>query len=123
MQVATHLADAMTSGRPDAVQHAAAWLVATGRTRQAEYLVRDVASVLAKRGYVTVRVTTARPLASGTRARLEELVTQLTGAKQLELELAVDPKLVGGAIIETPDASMDFSVKTKLARYVEGVIS
>jgi F0F1-type ATP synthase delta subunit len=60
-------------------------------------------------------------LADAACVRIEEFVTELTGAKHLELELKVDPSLIGGAIIETPDASMDLSVKTKLARYVEGV--
>lgn len=123
MQVAQHLADTLEQSRPAAVQQAAAWLANAGRSRQARYLARDVASILARRGYVLVRITTARPLSGDARSKLELMVRELTKAKQLELDFRVEPTLVGGAIIATPDAEMDLSVRTKLARYVDNATS
>lgn len=121
LQVAGHVADHLASGRQGAVQAAAAWLVSTGRTRQAQYLASDVATILASRGHVLVTVTTARPLGAEARTGIEAYVKRLTGATELEVVTQVDPSLVGGAVIETPNAILDASVRTKLTRYVEGV--
>lgn len=122
LQVAQHLSDHLGSGRRDAVRSAAAWLVSTGRQRQAEYLAKDVAALLAARGHVLVNVTTARPVSRDARQSIDAYVRQATGAQELELNLIVDPALIGGVVIETPQAVLDASVRTKLARYVEGVI-
>jgi F0F1-type ATP synthase delta subunit len=122
MQVATYVADQLRTDRAGALRKAAAWLVGKGRTRQAPYLVRDVAQVLVARGYVHAIVTTARPLGAVGRDHVEQFIKNATGARELELELAVDPDLIGGVKIETPGQALDASVKTKLARYVEGAI-
>ena len=120
MQVATYLADHLESGRADAMRSAAAWLTTEGKGRQARYLARDVAQVLTARGYVLVRITTARPLSSDARAKVEGFIKEATGARTVELEANVDADLIGGITIETPGQALDASVRTKLARYVEG---
>jgi len=120
MQVAAYLADHLESGRSDAVRSAAAWLSTEGKGRQARYLARDVAQVLAGRGYMLVRITTARPLSTEAHSQVERFIKEATGAKNLELEASVDAGLIGGITIETPGQALDASVKTKLARYVEG---
>lgn len=120
-QVAAHVAALLPTDRSGAVHAAAAWLVSTGRSGQSGYLARDVAQALAARGYLTASVTTARPLSAGARERLEAFIREATGADRLELETQVDPKLIGGAIIETPDAQLDASIRTKLAKFVQGV--
>jgi F-type H+-transporting ATPase subunit delta len=122
LQVAEYVADRLTSDRQRALQSAAAWLVERGGARQAEYLARDVAAVLAERGYVQARVVTARPLSAGARRQVEDYVRAQTGATELELETAVDPSLIGGVVLETPGRVLDASVKTKLSRFVEGVM-
>lgn len=122
LQVAQHLADHLAEGRAKAVQSAAAWLVSTGRARQAGYLANDVATLVAAQGHVLVNVTTARKLSHSAQAKIEAYVRELTKAGQLELNLTVDPALIGGTVIETPNAILDASVRTKLAKFVEGVI-
>lgn len=124
-QVADYLSGNLIDPRQRkmAMQAAAAWLMSTGRSRQAKYLAKDVAAVLASKGHVLVEVTTARPLAAAAREQIEAYVKRATGARHLELDAQVDASLIGGAIIETPDAVLDASLKTKLATYVEGVIS
>lgn len=121
MQVATHVADELAANRTGAIRSAAAWLIDAGRARDARYLARDVAVVLAERGHVLVRVTTARPLSMGARQTIEAFVKAQTGARQLELETAIDPALIGGLTIELPGATLDASVRTKLEKFVEGV--
>lgn len=118
MQVAAYVADHLTDDRPGAVRSVAAWLLAKGQSRQARYLARDVAQVLTTRGYVLAQITTARPLGSEARAKIEQFIKEVTGARELELEAAVDPGLIGGITIETPGQALDASVRTKLARYV-----
>jgi F0F1-type ATP synthase delta subunit len=122
MQVASYVAERLQSDRHGALRAAAAWLSERGRSRQAPYLARDVAQVLAGRGYVYAQVTTARPLGSMGREHVERFIKKATGAHELELDLLVEPDLIGGIKIETPGQALDASVKTKLARYVEGAI-
>ena len=121
MQVATYLADQLESGRTDAVQAAAAWLVNAGRGREARYLARDAAAALAERGHVLAQVTTARPMDAGATQTVETFIKQTTGAKTIELVASVDPALIGGIKIELPAATMDASVQAKLEKFVEGM--
>lgn len=121
MQVASYVAGKLTTDRAQAVRAAAAWLSAHGHSRQAPYLARDVAQVLSESGYLLARVTTARPLSDEGRKYVEQFLKDQVGARELELEITLDPSLIGGITIETPGLALDASVRTKLARYVEGV--
>lgn len=119
-QIAAFVADKLSTDRETAVRSAAAWLVASGRSGQARYLARDVARELAARGYVLVRVTSARPLDSAALQEIEQFIKHETHATSVEVETAVDPGLIGGVRIETPEAQLDASIRTKLARFIEG---
>jgi F0F1-type ATP synthase delta subunit len=118
MQVATYVADHLAKNRAGALRSAAAWLAVRGQGRQARYLARDVAQVLADRGYVLAQVTTAQPLSAEARRDVERFIKDATDGRELELETAVDPGMIGGINIETPGQALDASVRTKLARYV-----
>jgi F-type H+-transporting ATPase subunit delta len=120
-QVATYVADRLRDDRRGALRSAAAWLSSRGQGRQARYLARDVAQVLAGRGYVLAHITTARPLSEAAWESVVQFLMKATGATEIELEKAVDPQLIGGVKIELPGQALDASVRTKLARYVEGV--
>ncbi len=120
-QVAQYVADRLLEGRGDAVTAAAAWLTARGRKRQARYLVRDVAEILAKGGYIVARVVTARPMKVGATGEIEAYIREHTRAREIEMTTATDSALIGGALIELPGADLDSTIKTKLARFVEGV--
>ncbi len=119
-QVAAYVAGQLPDGRAAALKQAAAWLQDTGRARQATYLVRDVAAAVAREGYVTARITTARPLAPGAQAEIEQYIKGQTGAKQLELEMVVDRDVIGGVRVEVPGAELDATVRRKLDRFVQG---
>ncbi len=120
MQVAAYVADHLSDNRKGALRSAAAWLAGKGRGREARYLARDIAQVMADRGYVLVQITTARPLGADARGEVERFIKAATGARELELETTVDSGMIGGIKIETPGQALDASVRTKLARYVEG---
>jgi F-type H+-transporting ATPase subunit delta len=118
LQVATYIADRLEHDRKAVLQSAAAWLSEKGRTRQAPYLARDIAQVLATRGYVLAKVTTARPLSHEATKEIAGYVAEVTGGKAVELETATDPDMIGGIKLETPGHALDASVQTKLERYV-----
>ena len=118
-QVAAHVATGLRSDRPAALRLAAAWLIETGRERQAGYLARDIARVLAADGYMYAIVTSARALSDEARSSIETYLREAAGAKTVELEVQIDPGLIGGIRIETPEASLDATVRTKLAKLIE----
>ena len=119
-QVAGYIAEHLRTDRRSAVRAAAAWLVEKGRTRQVDYLARDVALALADSGYVLVRVTSARHLSHAALDSVKTFVKHETGARTVEIDSVIDPDLLGGLRIETPGATMDASVRTKLAKLVAG---
>jgi F0F1-type ATP synthase delta subunit len=120
-QVASYVADHLVAGRRESVRAAAAWLIAHGKRRQVKYLVRDVAQILADQGYVVCDIITARPLTSGGQADIERYIKHMLDATKLEVDRRVDVSVIGGALIELPDAELDGTIKTKLAKFVEGV--
>jgi F0F1-type ATP synthase delta subunit len=120
-QVATYVADHLKDDRRKTLRSASAWLAARGRGRQAEYLARDVAQILGQRGYVYAEVTTAREISDNAKHEVKEFIKENTRAHEIELVTKVDTDLIGGALIELPDAELDGTVKTKLAKFVEGV--
>ena len=79
VQVAEYVADKLATDRGEALREAASWLVAHGKARQARYLARDVAQLLADRGYVYARITTARPMSERARHEVEEFYPQSHG--------------------------------------------
>jgi F0F1-type ATP synthase delta subunit len=120
-QVAAYVADTLPSNREAAMRNAAAWLVDSNRAHEVRYLVRDVERELANRGYVFLRVATARPLESAAKDEIIDFVKHKTGATQVELVESVDASLIGGVRIEVPDGELDSTVRMKLAKFVEGV--
>jgi F0F1-type ATP synthase delta subunit len=118
--VASFLADKLKADRRAAIKAAAHWMLETGRARQAGYLARDVAAILADRGYVMVRIVSARPLEGSALRAIEKFVRDATNGIHLEVVTEIDRALVGGFRVELPGAVMDASVSTKLAKLVEG---
>src|SRR5690349_10474777 len=123
MQVAAEVADRIKSGRREVVREAAAWLVERGRARDGRYLARDVAAILAGRGYLQVQITSARRLDDGALRKVEHFIKAETGAHELEVSATVDKEMIGGVKIETPLAVLDGSIRTKMEKMLEGVMN
>ena len=117
-RVASYLAEGLVSARKQRVDEVAAWLVGAHKTRTAGLIARDVAELLARDGYVTAIVTTARPLSDQAVQQIEHQVKTATGATTVELARQVDPDVIGGLKIELPDAELDATVRTKLTNLV-----
>ncbi len=122
-QVADYLADKIFAGTNSkkVMSEVAAWLQAHNKTRQVNYLVNDVARALTKHGYYCVSITSARELSQVTKKQVETSIKDMTGATTLECTYRVDRKLIGGIIIKTPEAALDASIQSRLAKIIEGV--
>jgi F-type H+-transporting ATPase subunit delta len=66
-------------------------------------------------GLVKARVTAAAPLDDAQRARLERALAARTG-RNVELEILVDPALIGGAVATVGNVVFDGSLRTQLSQ-------
>jgi F-type H+-transporting ATPase subunit delta len=64
---------------------------------------------------VKATITSATPLDAAELAKLHDALKKRFG-REVEIETAVDPELIGGAIIDAGDVVIDGSVRNKLAR-------
>ena len=83
-------------------------------------LLGDVAEFFRERlnvktGVVRARVTTAVPLPSEQAEALRQRLTDVTG-RQVTLQMAVDPSIIGGVVTEVDSTVYDGSVTRQLAR-------
>ena len=95
----------------------AAYLVDNKQRRQVDLFLRDIETELANEyGHLAADVTAARKLTSETKRALAEMLQRETGAKKVELIEDIDPELLGGVVVKTPEDELDASLKTKLTR-------
>ena len=93
----------------------AAYLIEAKQTRNLDLYIRDLELAFAEHfGIATAQVYSARKLSQQIRLRVKRLVKEATNAKEIELIENIDPSLIGGIIIETADAKLDRSIRTKL---------
>ena len=111
-KLATYAAEKLLSGTPKKTvfKELAAYLVDTGRTREAELVIREIEDVLAARGTVVANVASAHSLTSGMKAEIAKVV----GAKQVQLRETVDESLLGGVRIDLPGKRFDGTIRHKL---------
>jgi F-type H+-transporting ATPase subunit delta len=75
-----------------------------------------------KRGIVSAVVTSAKPLTADEDAAVRARVAQLTGAT-VDVTTAVDPDLIGGLTVRIGDRLIDASVRGRLERLRERLLS
>lgn len=108
--------------RSELVLMMAAWLKDSKSTRQASYLVQDIAKKLASNGYVYVTVTSAHKLTDATRQAIHTYLHNMyQPSSHIEISEVIDPSVIGGVRIDTPTGSLDATVKRKLIQIVKGV--
>ncbi len=73
-------------------------------------------------GIVTAIVTSAAPLEPDETAALTERLRQMTGAT-VELDVRIDPDLIGGLTVRVGDRLLDASVRGRLERLREQLIA
>lgn len=67
----------------------------------------------ADRGAATAEVTVAEPLTDSRRAAISEALQAVTG-KTVDIDVKVDPKILGGLVVRLGSRMVDASLKTKL---------
>ena len=83
----------------------AAYLVEAKQQRQADLLLRDIRTeLLESYNHLSADVISARKLTDETRESVMKLLRAETGAKNIELTESVDADLIGGVIIQAPEA-------------------
>ncbi len=112
-KVAAHLADELVAGRK-VINKLAAYLIETKRTRELTLFVRDIEAALAQRGVLLANVASSHELASETKDTITRYLKQTTGAKDVYLRPSVDPSLLGGVRIETPEHRLDSTLRHRL---------
>lgn len=88
-------------------------------TNRRLFAVRDMIRayrVLAARqkGEVTAEVTVAEPLSDKNIGALKDALKSVTGGKDIDLDMNVDPAIIGGLIVKVGSRMVDSSLRTKL---------
>ena len=88
-------------------------------TNRRLFAVRDMIRayrVLAARhkGEVTAEVTVAEPLSDKNLDALKSALKTVTGGKDIDLDVKVDPTIIGGLIVKVGSRMVDSSLRTKL---------
>lgn len=95
----------------------AAYLIDSGRKKEASLIVRDIEAMLVNAGIAIGTVVSARPLSKAALATIEEFIKQSnTKVKDVVLREQVDESLIGGVRLELPGSQLDASVKAKLEK-------
>ena len=95
----------------------AAYLVQHGQASRAEQLVKDIARELqVESGLLLASVTSARALDSATLDKLAMYLRSETGAKNVSFDVTVDPSVLSGVIIKTPDHELNTTARAYLRR-------
>ena len=112
-KIASYVAEQSLSGTSLAVllSEVAAYMIETKTTRQALLMARDIEDALAVRGTVVATVTTARPLVDELRSQIERMI----GASDVHMREKLDPSIIGGVLIETPNHRLDATIRQKLS--------
>ncbi len=76
---------------------------------------------LAAQGGVECRVTCARQPDEATQETIRQAVCKLRGAKNAVLEIAIDPSILGGFVLDVEGVTYDRSVKGRLDRLARGM--
>jgi F-type H+-transporting ATPase subunit delta len=66
------------------------------------------------RGVARAEVTVAEPLNGSHRAALNASLQEVSGGKSVEVDVKVDPEIIGGIIVKIGSRMVDSSLKTKL---------
>lgn len=88
-------------------------------TNRRLFAVRDMirafrALVARHRGEVSAQITVAEPLNDNNLNALKDALKTVTGGKDIDLDVKVDPAIIGGLIVKVGSRMVDSSLRTKL---------
>jgi F-type H+-transporting ATPase subunit delta len=88
-------------------------------TNRRLFAVRDMirayrALVARHRGEVSAQITVAEPLNESNLSALKDALKNVTGGKDIDLDVKVEPAIIGGLIVKVGSRMVDSSLRTKL---------
>jgi F-type H+-transporting ATPase subunit delta len=88
-------------------------------TKRRLFVVREMIADYRKlydtsRGVTRAEVTSAAPLTDANVAALKESLRATSGGREVDLDMKVDPSIIGGLIVKLGSRMVDGSLKTKL---------
>lgn len=95
----------------------AAYLVNSGRTREANLVVRDIEYALIAQGIVLIDVTSARTLSDEARSEIEAMVKrEYPRIAKVIIRESIDTSVIAGVKLQLPDKQLDGTIKAKLEK-------
>ena len=78
-------------------------------------IIKTFRMLLARhRGEVSAEVTVAEPLDDKHREAISAALKSITGGKEVDLSIKVDPAIIGGLVVQLGSRMVDTSLRTKL---------
>jgi F-type H+-transporting ATPase subunit delta len=78
-------------------------------------MIRAFRALVARhKGEVTAEVTVAEPLNDANLDALKGALKSVTGGKDIDLAIRVDPAIIGGLVVKVGSRMIDSSLRTKL---------
>jgi F-type H+-transporting ATPase subunit delta len=115
--------DAATKSEPQAIRAVLALLLARDRIALLPGIARAYGELVDRReGIAKAKITTAVGLDEGQRQELTGRLERASG-KRVRATFAVDPALVGGAMVQLGDHLVDASLRTQLASLARALAS
>jgi F0F1-type ATP synthase delta subunit len=113
-KIAAYCAERLIANDSTVTTQLAAYLVDERRTRETDLIVRDIESALAQRGVMVADVASTTELSSGVRKEIEKFLADTHDIDAVHLREALDPELLGGVKVTTPEAQFDATIRRKL---------
>lgn len=114
--LAQYASECIQQGDDTVVSKLAAYLIETKRTNEALLLVRDIETALAAAGIVIADIAVANDMSAALEKEISTYVERVAGAHEVQLRTHVDPTLIGGMRLRTPDAELDASIRRQLMK-------
>lgn len=88
-------------------------------TNRRLFAVRDMirayrALVAQHKGEVVAQITVAEPLNDANKEALKGALKSVTGGKDIDMDVKIDPAIIGGLIVKVGSRMVDTSLRTKL---------
>jgi F-type H+-transporting ATPase subunit delta len=108
--------DAVTAGKISVITTSFTRLLITkGREGELpEIITAFISQYKEFKGIHTVKLTTASPISDEVKNSLVAQVRKTSNMENIELEIKVDPKLIGGFVLQAGDKLVDASIATDL---------
>jgi len=97
----------------------AAYLLQAHQTKDLDVILRDVMTTRAKDGIIETQITTAFPLSSGVKEEVQKLLSkEYPQANTFVIQESVQPDVLSGIKIQTPDKQLDETARGKLDKLI-----